>query len=97
MAPDKIAEIIKRCIATGRLPSGSRGCLLCGDNYPDEPMLVGVWLAGKELQRRLGCSKERLADGGARVIVYVVCPTCFDRPTMAEEVEDVILQKGGVQ
>jgi hypothetical protein len=97
MNPDQIYEVIQRCQKTGYLPDGTRRCLLCGDACPDEPMFVGLWIPGKGLHRRLGCTEERLANGGSRVVVYMVCQICFDSPCMADEVEDTILQRVTVQ
>lgn len=97
MSPEKIMEIVKQCQETGYMPNGTRQCLLCGDSCPDEPMFVGFWMPGKQLQRRLGCSEERITTGGSRNVLYMVCPTCFERPSMADEVEDTILRRVSVQ
>ena len=97
MSPEQTGATIRRCQETGYLPNGTRECLLCHDTCPDEPMFVGFWIPEKSLQRRIGCSEERIASGGARTVLYMVCPTCFERPSMADEVEDTILQKGSVQ
>lgn len=98
MNPEQAHEIVKACRETGYLPDGSRSCILCGDGSLDEPMFLGVWLpVSKKLQHRLGCSKERLANGGGRIILYMVCQACFDRPTMSEDVETEILKLAGVQ
>jgi hypothetical protein len=95
MTPGEVGKLILECKRTGYLPDGSRSCILCGDHCPDEPMFTGVWIPfGKQLQRRLGCSEERLANGGGRVILYMVCPTCFERPTRNEDVEREILKRG---
>lgn len=97
MTLDQVAELVKTCKETGYLPDGSRRCLLCGDQCPDEPMFTGVWFpGGKKLQRRLGCSAERLSNGGARVMLYMVCQTCFDRPTRNDDVEAEILKRVSV-
>jgi hypothetical protein len=98
MSPEQVAEIVKACRETGYLPNGSRACLLCGDQCPDEPMFVGVWFADeKKRQRRIGCSEERLANGGGRLLVYQVCQSCFERPTRNEDVDAEILKRMGVQ
>jgi hypothetical protein len=98
MTSEQVQKVVKSCIEIGYLPNGSRKCLLCGASPADEPMIVGVWLpAGKELQRRLGCSEERLANHGGRVILYQLCLTCFERPNKEEEVEAKILKRRGVQ
>ena len=97
MTVEQIQKAIKRSQETGYLPNGTRECLLCGDSCPDEPMFVGLFIPTKRGARRLGCSEERLARGGNRTVSYMVCPTCFERPSMADEVEDTILQKVSVQ
>jgi hypothetical protein len=96
-ANHKILDTLNFCRETGHLPDGSRACLLCADTCPDEAMPVGVWVPiGESLQRRLGCSEERLSSGGARVIVYQLCPACFDGPNREEDVEAEILKRAGV-
>ena len=97
MSPEQIMEVIERCKQTGYLPNGTRKCLLCNSTCPDEPMFVGLWIPGKKLQRRLGCTEERLRNGGARTLLYLVRPICYGRPSMADEVEDIILRRGSVQ
>jgi hypothetical protein len=97
MSPEQIGETISRCQETGYLPDGSRKCLLCADQCPDEPMYVGMWVADKATQRRLGCSEERLANGGGRVVLYQLCPGCFERPSAYEAVEAEILRQVSVQ
>jgi hypothetical protein len=97
MSPEKVAKIVKECMRHGRLPDGSRKCLLCGDVHSHEPMFVGVWIADTNLQRRLGCSEGILANGGRRMILYMLCTSCFDRPTRTEDVETEILRRLGVQ
>ena len=96
MKPEDLARIVKRCIDTGYLPDGSRACLLCSDN-PNETMFVGLWLPSKKLQRRIGCSEERLSSGGSRLILYMVCQTCFESPNSDEEIETKLMKLGCVQ
>jgi hypothetical protein len=67
------------------------------DHSPHEPMFVGLWIPPKDLQRRLGCSPERLTKGGSRIVIYMICPGCLQRPTLAEDVADKILSKWSVQ
>jgi hypothetical protein len=94
MSPEQIAEVIKRSQEVGCLPDGSRLCILCGDTCPDEPMYTGLWIPfGKKLQRRVGCSEERLANGGNRVVLYMLCPACYERATRNESVETEILRR----
>jgi len=97
MSPEQIREVINRCRETGYLPNGTRVCLLCGDSCPDEPMFVGLWIPEKSAQRRLGCSQERLAKGGARTVLYINCTECLKRPTLYEDVAATILSKARVQ
>jgi hypothetical protein len=96
-ANQKLLETVNFCRETGHLPDGTRACLLCADTCPDEAMLVGVWVPiGESLNRRLGCSEERLSAGGGRVVVYQLCQTCFERPTSFEDVDAAILKRAGV-
>jgi len=97
MHPDQVAQIIKKCQKTGRLPDGSRRCLLCSDSCPHEPMYVGVWIAEPSIQRRIGFPEEKLAKGGRRVVMYQLCPSCFERPTRTEDVEAELLKQVSVQ
>lgn len=97
MSPERVREIIDECRKTGYLPDGSRKCLTCREGCPDEPMYVGMWIAGKETQRRIGCSEERLTNGGGRVVLYQLCPSCFERPSRNEDVETEILRQVSVQ
>jgi len=97
MSPEQLQKAIKRCQQTGCLPDGGRQCLLCGDTCPDEAMFVGLWIPPPSLRRRIGCSEERIANGGTRTVLYQVCPTCFERPSMADEVDNTILQRVSVQ
>jgi hypothetical protein len=90
-------DVIDGCRRTGHLPDGSRKCLLCADGCPDEAMVVGVWIANKETQRRVGCSAERLANGGARFILYQLCPRCFESPSRNGDVDTKILRLVSVQ
>ena len=93
----KVLDTLRSCIATGRLPNGKRACLLCGATCPEEPMLTGLCIPGPDGSRRLGCSKERIASGGGRVVIYQLCPSCYDRPNLDDEVEAKILRQAGVQ
>jgi hypothetical protein len=97
MSPEQINEVIKRCQETGYLPNGTRHCLLCGDSCPDELMFVCLWIPEKRTQRRLGGSEKRLAHGGARTVLYLICPDCMERPTLSGDVEAEILKRGSVQ
>lgn len=98
MTPKQAREIVAECRRTGRLPDGSRSCLLCGDGCHNEAMFVGIWIPdGRDRQRRLGCSEERLANGGGRVILYQLCQDCFERPTRNEDVVTEILKRASVQ
>jgi hypothetical protein len=60
-------------------------------------MYVGVWIADPKTQQRLGYPKEKLKHGGRRVVVYQLCPGCFDKPTRTEDVETEILKRAGAQ
>ena len=60
-------------------------------------MYVGVWIADPKTQQRLGYPKEKLKNGGRRVIVYQLCPACFAKPTRTEDVETEILKRVGAQ
>lgn len=95
--PEKLKKLIESVQKTGCLPDGTRSCLLCLDPCINEAMYVGVWIADSENQLRLGYSKEKLKNGGKRVIVYQLCPACFDQPTRSEDVETNILKSAGVQ
>jgi hypothetical protein len=97
MSPEKVREVIDRCVRAGHLPDGSRGCLLCNDTCPDEPIYTGVFIANREHQRRIGCSKQRLANGGSRFVIYQLCPICFESPTRNEDVEKEIFRRVSVQ
>jgi hypothetical protein len=97
MSPEQIMEVVEQCRQTGYLPDGTRQCLLCNSSCPDEPMFVGLWIPGKQLQRRLGCAEQRRRNGGARTVLYLVCPTCYHRPSMEDEVENIILRRVSVQ
>jgi len=97
MSPEQILKTINASCETGYLPNGTRACLLCGDTCPDDPMFVGMWIPESRLQRRLGCSQECLAKGGSRVLLYLLCQACFDRPTSYEEVAAKILKDASVQ
>lgn len=96
MTPEQIKEVISRCQETGHLPNGTRVCLLCGDST-DEEMLVGFWIPETSNQRRLGCAEQRLARGGARTVLYMICSECIEKPTLYEDVETTILKQAGVQ
>jgi hypothetical protein len=93
----KILDTLRFCTETGRLPNGTRACLLCGDTCLDEPMFTGMLVAGRDMSRRLGCSEERMAAGGGRVVIYQLCQDCFDRPNSADEVDARILKRASVQ
>jgi hypothetical protein len=97
MLPEKAREMIDACRKSGYLPNGTRSCLLCSDGCPDEAMFVGVWIADKKTQHRLGAPAEKLANGGGRIILYQLCPSCFERPTRNEDVETEILKRAGIQ
>jgi hypothetical protein len=96
MKLEQVRGIIETSQKTGYLPDGSRSCILCVDTCPDEPMYVGLWFPGG-MQRRLGCSEERLSKGGGRIVLYQLCQECFDRPNKVVEVEDAILKRVTVQ
>lgn len=91
IGPEQIKEVIETATKTGYLPDGSRKCLLCSDTCPDEAMFVGVFIADPEFQARIGYSKKKLAKGGKRLILYQLCPTCFERPSRNEDVEAKIM------
>ena len=93
----KVHEVVKQVHSTGHLLDGTRACLLCNDSCPDEVMIVGVFLANREHQQRIGCSPERLARGGARFLIYQLCPGCMEQPTVYEDVEVEILRRATVQ
>jgi hypothetical protein len=95
--PEQIEKIVKNVTETGYLPDGSRKCLLCSDTCPNEAMFVGVFIANQEHQTRIGYSKKKLAKGGRRLIVYQLCPTCFERPSRNEDVETKIMSEVSVQ
>jgi hypothetical protein len=96
-ANQKLLDTVNFCRETGYLPDGSRRCLLCADTCPNEAMFVGLWVpVGKSMNRRLGCSEERLSAGGGRVVLYQLCQSCFDRPNSVEEVDNKILKDAGV-
>jgi hypothetical protein len=97
MGPEQVNEMIERCRQTGYMPDGTRACLLCGDHSPHEAMFVGLWIPPKDLQRRRGCLPERLTKGGSRIVIYMICPGCFQLPTLADDVVDKILSKWSVQ
>jgi hypothetical protein len=97
MSPDKIIEVFKCAQETGCLPNGKRNCLLCLDPCPDEEMVVGLWVPQKKLQRMLGCSQERLDRGGARVVLYMICLQCFERPTLEADIAATLLRRGTAQ
>ena len=97
MGPEKIKEVLAAVEIGGYLPDGTRACLLCSDTCPNEAMYVGMWIADTENQRRLGYPKEKLRNGGRRVIVYQLCTDCFDKPTRTTDVETEILRRVGVQ
>jgi hypothetical protein len=97
VGPDQVDKLIKQVRETGRLLDGSRSCLLCSDTCPDEEMFVGVFIADPETQTRIGYSKKKLAKGGRRLILYQLCPTCFERPSRNEDVETKIMSQMGVQ
>ena len=97
MSPEQVRETIDRVRKTGHLPDGSCACLLCKDTCPDEAMFVGVFIANLEHQHRIGCSEQRLANGGRRLIIYQLCPSCFEVPTRNEDVEVKIFRKVSVQ
>ena len=94
MRNEDIMATVRRCQDEGRLPDGSNTCLLCGQ----EGTHVAMWIPeGKELQRQFGCPKERLASGGARVMLYMLCDNCVESPTQLEDAERVLLRKMRVQ
>jgi hypothetical protein len=97
MGPEKVEELVSGVRKHGCLPDGSRACLLCEDTCPGEPMFVGVFIADRESQRRIGCPPEKLVNGGGRVIIYQLCPSCYESPTRNEDVEAEILRRMSVQ
>jgi hypothetical protein len=60
-------------------------------------MVVGVFIANKETQRRIGCSAKRLANGGGRVVFYQLCPVCFESPSRNADVDTAILRELATQ
>lgn len=94
---EQLEEAINRVRKTGHLPDGSRSCLLCSSTCPNEAMFVGVFVADREHQSRIGYSEEKLAKGGRRFILYQLCPTCYKCPTRNESVETKIMSQMSVQ
>jgi hypothetical protein len=92
--PKNVLDIIALVEETRRLPDGSSQCILCSNPHPEA---VGVWWPDERNQRRIGCAAERLADGGARLVVYLICEVCLARPTSGDEVEVEIVKRVGVQ
>lgn len=97
MRLEELAGVLDRVRKTGRLPDGTRACLLCGDACPHEAMFVGLWFPSKTMQKRIGCSEERLRNGGSRIVIYQLCAGCMENPTSTEDVEDALLKQAGVQ
>jgi hypothetical protein len=96
MRDDEMLQLLAYCRERGTLPNGNRECLLCRKS-PDE-MIFGLWMpCGKSIHSRLGCSKERIATGGGRVVLYMLCPNCFEKPNTPDEVAQRILKVASVK
>jgi hypothetical protein len=95
--PEQLKTTIDHIRETGHLPDGSRSCLLCDDTCPNEAMLVGVFTADRDYQRRIGYPAKKLAKGGRRFVLYQRCPSCYERPSRDEEVDTKIMSRLGVQ
>lgn len=86
MSPE-VRETIDRVRNTGHLPDGSRGCLLCGDECPNEQMHVDMWMPNWRVESAVGSSGERQDNGGTILLIYQLCPSCFKQPSKDRDVE----------
>jgi hypothetical protein len=90
----KIQAALQFCRENGCLPSGRRTCVVCNEppSVGDDPFLVGLYFADKKESKRLGVPK-----GKSRVVIYLLCHTCFELSDSYDQVADSILRQIGVQ
>jgi|HubBroStandDraft_6_1064221.scaffolds.fasta_scaffold2119466_1 hypothetical protein len=93
-ANQKIFRTINLCRENGCLPNGRRNCALCGQlpAASDEPFLVGLYIPDKEDQKRIGATAGR-----SRVVIYLLCWTCFELSDSHEKVAERVIRVAGVQ
>jgi hypothetical protein len=91
---EKRMELLEWCRANVCTPDGKRVCLLCKYEHTirGERVVVGVFIADDKNQKRLGASQ-----GKERLVIYVLCVDCHERPDRNEQVEQKIFAAIGVQ
>ena len=93
MTPERVSEVLNYCRENMCTPDGSRVCFLC-DHEPDqgEDAAIGVFIPDAAHQKRVGAPPNK-----TRMMIYLLCGDCYERPDRNERVEDKIFATVVVQ